>query len=380
MFPLIWDLNPEIMKIGGLSIRYYSLLFGLGFFFGKKIFSFFLKKENKNDFNLDSLVLYMILGTTIGARVGHCIFHQWDYFSTRPWEIFLPFKFYPEFKFTGFSGLASHGATIGILFSMYIFSKWTIKVDIFEGFFSIKKNENKISYFWLMDRVCICTALGGFFIRMGNFANSELYGIPTEKNGAIFVSNTVENIKSLGPFIVDVDIKKIEEKKGSYQPIVFCIKFSKKVEKEDLLKKFIERDLKETIFDKKYSDSDNIKKYEDNFSYILEKKEGNYIAKIKAIGIIRHISQIYEAFVCLLVFLLFFGIWYFSKFFPYEGILTGIFMTIIFSARIAQEYFKCYDVIFKIGNISFTKPQILSIPAVLIGILFIFYSLIKKIK
>ena len=116
-----WNPNEILFDLHFIQIRYYSLMyviaFVLGFYIMKKIFL----KENKSLERLDSLVIYVGLGMLIGARLGHCFFYYWDYFKDNLLEIILPFKFSPEFKLVGFSGLASHGAAVGIIISMILF-------------------------------------------------------------------------------------------------------------------------------------------------------------------------------------------------------------------------------------------------------------------
>ena len=111
----------------------------------------------------DKLWLYVAIATIVGARLGHCIFYDWAYYSQHPLEMILPVRFSPEFKFTGYQGLASHGAAIGIIAGLWYYSR---KVS-------------KKSIFWILDRAVIPIALAGFFIRTGNLMNSEIVGLPT---------------------------------------------------------------------------------------------------------------------------------------------------------------------------------------------------------
>lgn len=156
-----WDVNPEIFPLGPLSIRWYGLLFACAFFFGYLIFSKMFKREKLSIELLDNLTIYMALGTILGARLGHCFFYEPDYYLSNPVEIIKIWR----------GGLASHGAAIGILIALYLFVR-----------------KYKVSFLWLMDRIGIVTALGGFFIRMGNLMNSEIYGHETSLPwGFIFV-------------------------------------------------------------------------------------------------------------------------------------------------------------------------------------------------
>ncbi|MFA5803559.1 MAG: prolipoprotein diacylglyceryl transferase [Melioribacteraceae bacterium] len=162
-----WDVSPDIFSIGPITIRWYGLLFAMSFIVGYQIMIIIFKRENKSEHDLNDLVWYMILGTVLGARLGHCLFYNPDYYLSHPLEILQIWK----------GGLASHGAGIGIITALILYTR--------------KKKE--ISFLWIMDRVVITVALSGFFIRMGNLFNSEIIGKPTNGNcGFVFVS--VDNI------------------------------------------------------------------------------------------------------------------------------------------------------------------------------------------
>jgi phosphatidylglycerol:prolipoprotein diacylglycerol transferase len=159
---ITWTADPAIFTIGSREIRWYGLAFAIGFAIGYMIVERMWKKEGLPPAWIDSLLIYTMLGTVIGARLGHCFFYDWAYYSQHPLEIVLPFQFNP-FKFTGFQGLASHGAAVGIIAGLWYYSR---KVS-------------KKSIFWILDRAVIPIALAGFFIRMGNLMNSEIIGKAT---------------------------------------------------------------------------------------------------------------------------------------------------------------------------------------------------------
>jgi len=159
---MVW--NPsEGIDLGFFMIRYYSLMFviafGLGWYIMKKIF----ENENESIEKLDSLFIWTVFATLLGARLGHVFFYDWEYFRNHLAEILLPFRFSPNFEFTGFQGLASHGAAIGIILAMYFFSKKIMKKNLL----------------WVLDRVVIPVASGAVFVRIGNFFNSEIIGHDT---------------------------------------------------------------------------------------------------------------------------------------------------------------------------------------------------------
>jgi phosphatidylglycerol:prolipoprotein diacylglycerol transferase len=167
---ILWNPGDSLIDMGFISIKYYSLCFMLAFV-GSYIFvkkQFDLKKIHVEV--LDKLTVYVFLGTLIGARLGHCLFYDFAYYSQHPLEIVLPFTLDP-FQFTGFQGLASHGGGVGILVSIYLFSR---------------KYKMKLGY--LIDTVALVVPLAGFFIRIGNLMNSEIIGKATDVSWAfIFV-------------------------------------------------------------------------------------------------------------------------------------------------------------------------------------------------
>jgi phosphatidylglycerol:prolipoprotein diacylglycerol transferase len=159
---IVW--NPsEGIDLGFFIIRYYSLMFviafGLGWYIMKNIF----EREGESIEKLDSLFIWAVLATLIGARLGHVLFYDWEYFRNHLLEIFLPVRFSPTFEFTGFQGLASHGAAISIIIAMYYFSKKILHRPLL----------------WILDRIVIPVASGAIFVRLGNFFNSEIIGKET---------------------------------------------------------------------------------------------------------------------------------------------------------------------------------------------------------
>jgi len=162
-FFIDWNVDPELLRIGGFSLRYYGLLFVLAFLCGYKVEEKIFKSEGLSIVWLDKLFIYVAVATVIGARLGHCIFYDWAYFSQHPLEMILPVRFQPTFQFTGYQGLASHGAAIGIILGLWYYSKKVSKRPIF----------------WILDRAVIPIALAGVFIRLGNLMNSEIVGQAT---------------------------------------------------------------------------------------------------------------------------------------------------------------------------------------------------------
>ena len=159
---IVW--NPsEGIDLGFFMIRYYSLMFVIAFGLGWYIMKHIFVREGETIEKLDSLFIWMVVATLAGARLGHVIFYDWEYFRNNLLEIFLPVRFEPSFHFTGFTGLASHGATISIIVAMYFYSK----------------NILHKPQLWILDRIVIPSASGAIFVRIGNFFNSEIIGKET---------------------------------------------------------------------------------------------------------------------------------------------------------------------------------------------------------
>ncbi|MFW0736616.1 MULTISPECIES: prolipoprotein diacylglyceryl transferase [unclassified Flavobacterium] len=169
---LNWDADPVIFWItDSFPLKYYGAFFACGLLLGYAIVRNIYKKENLSLDNLDSLLVYVIVGTILGARLGHCFFYEPSYFLQHPIEILLPIqKVAGVYKFVGYQGLASHGGSIGVLIAMVLYCR-----------------KYKVKFLWLLDKMAIGVPVTGAFIRFGNFMNSEIYGKPTNGDwGVVF--------------------------------------------------------------------------------------------------------------------------------------------------------------------------------------------------
>ncbi|MDD3078157.1 MAG: prolipoprotein diacylglyceryl transferase [Paludibacter sp.] len=156
-----WTVNPEIFHIGGIHVRWYGLLWAIGIWLALEITRRIFTHEKLPENWLDKLFIYTVVGTILGARLGHCLFYGWEYYSAHPLEILYIWH----------GGLASHGGAIGILVAVYLYNK---KVS-------------KKGFIWVLDRLVIGAALTGACIRLGNLMNSEIYGnVTTMPWGFIF--------------------------------------------------------------------------------------------------------------------------------------------------------------------------------------------------
>ena len=194
MMPLAiyWNVDPVAIHIGSWGLRWYSLCFVVAFLLGYWIVDRMFKREKVNDDYIGSLFMYIFLAILIGARLGHCLFYEPGYYLTSAhwFEIVWPFQ---NGRFTGYEGLASHGAALGILIALWLYWK-----------------KYRMNPWWILDRLVIVVALGGAFVRLGNLFNSEIYGVATdlpwgfvyERNGEPVPKHPTQLYESLSYFII----------------------------------------------------------------------------------------------------------------------------------------------------------------------------------
>lgn len=259
-----WNVDPEIYWItDSFPLKYYGILFTIGLIIGYLIVKKIYEKENIPIENLEKLSTYIVIGTLLGARLGHCFFYDFSYYSQNLIEILLPIKKIGEtYKFIGFQGLASHGGAIGVLTAIILYSR-----------------KYKTDLLWILDRVAIAVPVAGAFIRLGNFMNSEIYGKPTNGNwGVIF-------------------------------------------QKDDLIP--------------------------------------------------RHPTQLYEASAYFLIFGILLFLYKSKKIIKPNGLIFGVFLTLLFTARFMIEFFKENQVNFE-NEMTINMGQVLSIPFIVTGLIIIY--------
>ena len=219
MLAIHWNVDPEIVAIGPLSLRWYSLLFISGFILGWYIFKWFFKREGVPVTLLDPLLYTLLIGTIVGSRLGHCLFYQPDYYLGS-WdgflEIFMPWK----------GGLASHGGTIALVLAMWWFARhYGRKYDF--------------DFLWMLDRLCITVCFAGAFIRLGNLFNSEIYGDATtlpwgfifERNGEVLAKHPTQLYEAFSYLILGLvlillykyNVKKMY--RGTFIGVFFIVLF-----------------------------------------------------------------------------------------------------------------------------------------------------------
>ena len=244
-----WGPDPVLVSFGPVAVRWYGLFFAAAFLVGYWVTAQIYRRDGRDPSSLDPLLMYMLIGTLIGARLGHVLFYDPQYYLANPLDIVKVWE----------GGLASHGGAAGILIALWLYTR----------------KPGRPSYLWLLDRVAIPTALGGFFIRMGNFFNSEIVGTPTSVPWAV-------------------------------------------------------------VFD-------------------------------RVDPIPRHPVQLYEAFAYLLIFVVLVLVYLRQAKTHPGGLLLGLFLTLVFSARFVLEFVKAPQAAYEAG-LALTVGQLLSSPFILVGI------------
>ncbi|WP_029448074.1 prolipoprotein diacylglyceryl transferase [Cellulophaga baltica] len=308
---ITWNPNDTLFKIGFIQIKYYNLLwiaaFALGWYLMKKIFL----KEKKTVEQLDSLFIYTVLATMLGARLGHVFFYDWPYYKNNLLEILLPIKGNPNeailgfikgYEFTGFTGLASHGAAIGIIIAMYLY---------------VRKHPG-FKVLWILDRIVIPVAIGAFFVRLGNFFNSEIVGKTVEKS-FVFATKFVRNSDDLPAY-------KAMQLTNAKTP---------------------------------------------NVAYSLIENNPKFAAIVEAIPY-RHPAQLYEGVCYIFVFIILYYFYWKTDKKDKPGFLFGTFLVLLWSIRFFVEFVKERQNSLDESMELLSIGQWLSIPFVLIGLYFMF--------
>ncbi|SNC67930.1 prolipoprotein diacylglyceryl transferase [Hymenobacter gelipurpurascens] len=293
---ILWSPDPDITTIGPLTLRWYGLLFMSGFVVGTFILSHIYKSERTSPRWVDVITIYVLIGTVLGARLGHVFFYDWASYKDQPWEILKIWH----------GGLASHGATIGIIFAVWLFSR-----------------NNKFDVLWTLDRIVLVVAVGGALIRMGNLMNSEIVGHPTDKPWAFVFPRDVEHLQ---PYSPDQPVPA-----GSYQ---------------------VQRT-----------------RQADGTVKVDAQPVGTSVTAGSEIAVPRHPTQIYESLFCVFLFVLLYSMWNRTKERTPRGQLFGLFVVLLFSFRFLIEFLKEDQVAFEKG-MALNMGQWLSVPLIFIGLYF----------
>ncbi|UOB16538.1 prolipoprotein diacylglyceryl transferase [Abyssalbus ytuae] len=312
---ITWNPDGILFDLGFFQIRYYSLMFVIAFLLGWNIMKPIFKRENLSMEKLDKLFIYSVVAILVGARLGHVFFYDWDYFQNHIAEILLPiredpnaslFGFIKGYRFTGFTGLASHGAAIGMIAAMFYYAKKVVQKPVL----------------WVLDRVVIPVSLGGIFVRLGNFMNSEIVGKETSKS--LFTS-----VRFIRNDITDWEAVKITGER-------------------------------------------NVDK-----AYELIEKNPKFTEALQSVPF-RHPAQLYEAFGYIFVFALLYYLYWKTDKRNNIGFIFGVFLATLWTVRFIVEFGKKSQGGFESALGVFSTGQWLSIPFIIAGLYFIFRSLKKE--
>jgi len=360
---IIWNGSPEIFSINsvGFALRWYGLLFALGFLISQQVLYYIYRQEGKPEKDVDTLTIYMVLATILGARLGHVIFYQPELFITDPLSILLPFELSP-FRFTGLQGLASHGGAFGILFALWLYSR--------------KKKPGQ-NYIQVLDRIVIVVALTGALIRLGNFFNSEIVGLPSNNPlSVVFINRVTEGIKDYKGENNPTEFIKVEkdrtlpEGSNGRMPINIYVIFKKGISQSDAVS-FVEGDVKHFLtYYNEFVDEPVMIPL--NYKMDVD-SNGNLAAKVSTFGIARHPAQLYESISCVILFIILFLMWRKDKAKIPSGRIFGVFMIVLWSLRFAYEFLKENQVSFE-DELPLNMGQILSIPLVIVGVFILIWS------
>lgn len=368
---IIWDVAPQIFPNGlfgfDIGVRWYGLLFALGFLISQQILFYIFKQEGKPEKDVETLTVVMVIATIIGARLGHVLFYEPEKYFPNILDVFKIWE----------GGLASHGAAVGILFGLWVYSRYEFKKF---KFIPIKRKGQ--NYLQTVDRIVILVALTGALIRFGNFMNSEIIGKPTgTDSGVVFARNVTDGIQFFGAPIDHIDYKERDEQVADFSegvPMSIYLTFTENMRwGESELNLFLDENVKRALTSfntvKEHVNESVSRPLDYNYSVI----DNRYIAVVKTIGIPRHPAQLYEAISCLLIFIVLFLIWNKYRAKLPEGRLLGLFLILIFGLRFFYEFLKENQVAFE-DEIPLNMGQWLSIPLVLLGVWILLRSYRKE--
>ncbi|WP_209331962.1 prolipoprotein diacylglyceryl transferase [Lunatimonas salinarum] len=352
---VVWSPHPAVFA-GFERLRWYSLLFALGFIISQQIMMYIYRKEGHDEKLVDRLTIYMVLATILGARLGHVFFYEPDKYLSNPIDILKVWE----------GGLASHGAALGILFALWLYARKTPGQ----------------SYLWVVDRIVIVVAMTGAMIRVGNLMNSEIGGKATgTDSGFVYARDAEEILETLRLPLEEVTAYKPLDRTGELQgtgivPVNFDLRIAKGGFDEAELSEAIARDVKYALTRFKSSQKYLAEDATSPLDFSVSDQGDHYLVTVRTFGVAKYPTQIYESLSYFIIFLaLYFGWRKYQARIP-EGLYLGIFLVSVFGMRFIWEFLKEVQVDFE-EELTFNMGQALSIPLVLSGIALIIYS-IKK--
>jgi len=341
---ILWEMRPEIWPGSALPLRWYGLFFAAAFAAGQIIISRIFRRDGKPQKDVDALTYYMIAGTVLGARLGHCLFYQPEYYLLNPFEILKVWE----------GGLASHGATVGIIVAMWLYSR--------------KRKDQ--SWLWILDRIVIVVALGGSLIRLGNLMNSEIIGKPADLPWAMVFLQPFETIlRDQDPNLIQsFSIRKegtdVVAEGRTYKKLMLTLDFAKNGPGKEEATAFVKNYLPVMIRSAN-GDEENLRVIPDaepDFSA----GENGLSCSVALLGLPRHPAMVYESISTFCLFLALFLLWQKNPSLP-EGRIFGLFVVLLFTLRFFYEFLKENQVEFE-DSLSLNMGQFLSIPMILAGI------------
>lgn len=353
LLTITWDMTRGL-DLGFITLRYYSLLFALGFVLGYMLMKKIFRREGISLDKLDTLLTYVVVATILGARLGHVLFYEWDYYSAHPVEILKVWK----------GGLASHGAAIGIIIAIIIYCKKVLHKPTL----------------WMLDRVVITIALAAALIRVGNWFNSEIYGEMENSNlQTVFVNPMRDRLMSAdSESILEINFEESGEEVVTdsllYPVYEMEVVFNPEVDKE-VASNYLIGQLKPYI-NHSLDKENKVMLFADDAQVEWSMDRAN-VAVVEVYGIPRHPTQLYEAFAYLLIFLILYRLYLIRGLAVKKGFLFGVFLVLVFGFRFFIEYLKENQVASEQGQL-FNTGQYLSIPLVMIGLYFLLTA--KPIK
>lgn len=382
MLPLhyiIWNPSLELFRVGFVAVRWYSLMIILTFLGGRQLGRYIFKKEGRPVEDVDKFSLYVLCFALIGARLGEVFFYRPAYYLNHPLEALLPITLTPHFQFVGYQGLSYHGALLGGIAALYLYANCHITFSLFPFRFKFARQQRSgQNFLWLLTPLAF-GVLMGFFVRIGNFINSEIVGTPTHsQHGVLFVSDLVGQLQKSSNAIESVKVLKnnaAKEDPANYQPITLEVTFKNAGFEEGAIKRFIEHKLKRYLVADHHIREHVYELPEHPLDYTLIKnRKQAYVGQIKTFGIPRHPVQLYESLSYLLTLIGLFYWWNHKRETLRDGVIAGTAMIVSYSFRFIYEFFKePFNVLIK-GTHPITMGHLLSLLTVLGGVIIIIYA------
>ncbi len=343
------NIDPIFLEFLVLKISWYGVLFAIGFGISRFIIKHIFTQEGRWQPKSDWLLLYMISGTLVGARLGHVLFYDPKYYFSNPEEILQIWE----------GGLASHGAAVGIIIAVAAYCyHWNFDKASF-----VKTDREGYSYLQIIDRMAIVVALGACFIRVGNFINAEALGQVTQS--PLGVHHTLPVIREIKKHLGSIE--KIELQKNQKNQFSYELHFPDRIKDIQIIHRYREQvvdPLLSRIISSKGSTLSEL------ISSRVTRINSHYLIAAELVPIYRHPAQLYEATGYLLLFLYLFYFWVKKRLVTPPGLIFGIFLMGLFGVRILVEFFKIESSV--LMDTAFNMGQILSIPFFILGLIFLF--------